>query len=173
MIKKTLKISGIVAVVFVLVANLQYALFNYGVSNNSLSLPTFAQTSTNGATGSSSSDIEGTGPNFVWDEVTSQCVYSQTIPLSVTVYSNYTAGGTGSVSMVGNTPTGLSLGSSAGATNYSTVTAMAAVVFNNSSQATSCVVSVGHLCELYTCRASMSSTKSLLYNGNYYSMPNQ
>ncbi len=51
MTKKIIRISGIAAIVFALVANLQYALFNYGLKNHSIGLAVMAQTSTSSGGG--------------------------------------------------------------------------------------------------------------------------
>lgn len=43
--RKSVKIAGIIILIFTLVANLQYALFNYGLKNANLGQQVFAQSS--------------------------------------------------------------------------------------------------------------------------------
>ncbi|SFM59559.1 hypothetical protein SAMN05428949_0111 [Chitinophaga sp. YR627] len=65
--RNILKFSGILAVVFALTANLQYAIYNYGIGKNNLGLAIVAQTSSSSG-GNSNTDVTGTtdDPNDPW-----------------------------------------------------------------------------------------------------------
>lgn len=67
--RNIVKISGIVVVVFALVANLQYALISYGLKNHQASLGALAGTTGSGTSSGTTGTGTGTGtddPNDPW-----------------------------------------------------------------------------------------------------------
>lgn len=82
--KRILKITGISVVIFTLCANLQYALFNYGMKDGKLSMAVLAQTGSDGT--STGGDTE-TGTNtglFQKRELTGNtCETTTTVKLTI------------------------------------------------------------------------------------------
>lgn len=84
--KRILKITAVVVIIFTLCANLQYALFNYGMKDGKLSMAVLAQTSTDGtSTGGGTETGTNTGI-FQKREVTSNtCESTTTIKITIGV----------------------------------------------------------------------------------------
>lgn len=106
------------------------------------------------------------------DEKVVGCTQVETIPISVTTYSNYSGSGEGSIATSGGAVTGLTLGAGGAGTTYSSVTAMASVLSYDATTAVDCKTTFLAFCDLFACaREAGSSPDKLLYNNQLYDIP--
>lgn len=166
--KRVFKTAGIGLLVLAVGTNLQFAYKDYNIKESKLNAQVIAQVNSSGDGGSGSTYDPGgssggsSNPMFR-DEKVVGCTLTESVPVSVTTYSNYTGSGSASVGLTPNGGvSGLQLGAGGSGTTYNTQTNYATLITYDATKAEECPQIWTGWCEKFSCSRPAGSRADYL-----------
>ena len=125
-------------------------------------------------TGSGTGGGEGdSGAGLFWDEMVVGCTLTESVPISVTTYSNWTGTGSGTANLTPNGGvSGVTLGAGGSGTTYTTQTNYATLLTYDATKAIDCPQFQVAVCEKFSCSRPVGSRADylLLSNGTGFNI---